>query len=202
MERYLTPSEVAEIFGMSRSGVIKWIREGKIKAIEINGRWRIPYSEVERLLSGGGRLKQIAIYARVSSNTQKDNLERQLNALREWVKKNYGDVSVVEIKDVGSGLKEDRRGLKKLIELARRKQIDAVVIAYKDRLTRFGFNYLVELFKAYGVDVVVAFQEEPKDYMQELVEDFVEIVKSFASRIYGHKYEKVVKCVEDVEKDC
>ena len=202
MERYLTPSEVAEIFGMSRSGVIKWIREGKIKAIEINGRWRIPYSEVERLLSGGGRLKQIAIYARVSSNTQKDNLERQLNALREWVKKNYGDVSVVEIKDVGSGLKEDRRGLKKLIELARRKQIDAVVIAYKDRLTRFGFDYLVELFKAYGVDVVVAFQEEPKDYMQELVEDFVEIVKSFASRIYGHKYEKVVKCVEDVEKDC
>ena len=47
----------------------------------------------------------------------------------------------------------------------------------------------------------MAFQDEPKDYTQELVEDFVEIVKSFASRIYGHKYEKVVKCVEDVEKD-
>jgi len=97
-------------------------------------------------------------------------------------------------------LKEDRRGLKKLIELAKRRQIDAVV-AYKDRLTRFGFEYLVELFKAYGVNVIVAFQEEPKDYMQELVEDFVEIVKSFASRIYGHRYEKVVKCVENVEKD-
>ena len=60
MERYLTPSEVTEIFGMS--GVIKWIREGKIKAIEINGRWRIPYSEVERLLSGSGKVKQVAIY--------------------------------------------------------------------------------------------------------------------------------------------
>jgi Predicted site-specific integrase-resolvase len=50
------------------------------------------------------------------------------------------------------------------------------------------------------VNVIIAFQEEPKDYMQELVEDFVEIVKSFASRIYGHrshKYEKVVKYVED-----
>ncbi|BFI74779.1 IS607 family transposase [Sulfurisphaera ohwakuensis] len=202
MERYLTPSEVAEIFGMSRSGVIKWIREGKIKAVEINGRWRIPYSEVERLLSGGNRVKQVVIYARVSSNTQKDDLERQLNALREWVRENYGDVNVVEVKDIGSGLKEDRRGLKKLIELARRRQIDAVVVAYKDRLTRFGFEYLVELFKAYGVNVVVAFQDE--DYMQELVEDFVEIVKSFASRIYGHrshKYEKVIKCVEDVEKD-
>ena len=203
MERYLTPSEVAEIFGMSRSGVIKWIREGKIKAIEINGRWRIPYSEVERILSGG-KVKQVAIYARVSSNTQKDNLERQLNALRDWVKKTLGEVSVIEVKDIGSGLKEDRRGLKKLLELAKRRQIDAIVVAYKDRLTRFGFEYLVELFKAYGVNVFVALQEEPKDYTQELAEDFVEIVRSFASRIYGHrshKYEKVVKCVEDAEKD-
>jgi len=203
VERYLTPSEVAEIFGMSRSGVIKWIREGKIKAIEINGRWRIPYSEVERLLSGG-KVKQVAIYARVSSNTQKDDLERQLNALRDWVKKTLGEVSVIEVKDIGSGLKEDRRGLRKLLELAKRRQIDAIVVAYKDRLTRFGFEYLVELFKAYGVNVIVALQEEPKDYMQELAEDFVEIVKSFASRIYGHrshKYEKVVKCVEDAEKD-
>jgi excisionase family DNA binding protein len=89
MERYLTPGEVAEIFGMSRSGVIKWIREGKIKAIEINGRWRIPYSEVVKLLSGG-KVKQVAIYARVSSNTQKDDLKRQLNALRDWVKKTLG----------------------------------------------------------------------------------------------------------------
>ena len=97
-------------------------------------------------------------------------------------------------------MKEDREGLKKLIELAKRRQIDAVV-AYKDRLTRFGFE--VKLFKAYGANVIVAFQDE-KDYTQELVEDFVEIVKSFAARIYGHrshKYEKVVKCVEDVEKD-
>ena len=124
-----------------------------------------------------------------------------MDALREWVKKTFGEVSVIEIKDIGSGLKEDREGLKKLLDLAKRRQIDAVVVAYKDRLTRFGFEYLVELFKAYGVNVIVAFQEEPKDHTQELVEDFVEIVKSFASRIYGHRYEKVVKCVENLEKD-
>ena len=104
---------------------------------------------------------------------------------------------MIEVKDIGSGLKEDREGLKKLIELAKRRQIDAVV-AHKDRLTRFGFEYLVE-FKAYGVNVV-AFQDD-EDHTQELMEDFVEIVKSFAPRIYGQEYEKVVKCVEDVEKD-
>jgi len=64
----------------------------------------------------------------------------------------------------------------KLIELAKRRQIDAVV-AHKDRLTRFGFECLVE-FKAYGVNVVAS--QDDKDYMQELMEDFVEIVKSFA----------------------
>ena len=105
-------------------------------------------------------------------------------------------MSVIEIKDISSGLKEDREGLKKL--LAKRRQIDAVVVAYKDRLTRFGFE--VKLFKTYGANVIVAFQDE-KGYTQELVEDLVEIVKSFALRIYGHRYEKVVKCVEDVEKD-
>ena len=93
-------------------------------------------------------------------------------------------------------MKEDREGLKKLIELAKRRQVDAVV-AYKDRLTRFGFE--VKLFKAYGVNVM-AFQDD-KDHMQELAEDLVEIVKSFASRIYGQECEKVVKCVENVEKD-
>ena len=148
---------------------------------------------------GGGRVKQVAIYARVSP-TQKDYLERQLDALREWVRKTLGEVSAIEVKDINSGLKEDREGLKKLIELAKRRQIDTVVVAYKDRLTRFGFEYLVELFKAYGVNVIVAFQDET-DYVQELVEDFVEIVKSFAPRIYGQEYEKVIKCVEDLEKD-
>jgi predicted site-specific integrase-resolvase len=131
----------------------------------------------------------VAIYARVPP-TQKDDLERQLNALREWVKKTFGEVSVIEIKDISSGLKEDREGLKKL--LAKRRQINTV--AYKDRLTRFGFE--VKLFKAYGVNVIVAFQDD-KNYMQELMENFVEIV-----RPYGQEYEKVVKCVEDLEKDC
>ena len=134
--------------------------------------------------------RQIAIYTRVSP-TQKDYIERQLNALREWVKKTFGEVSVIEIKDISSGLKEDREGLKKL--LAKRRLIDTVV-AYKDRLMRFGFE--VKLFKAYGVNVIIAFQDD-KDYVQELLEDFVEIV-----RPYIQEYEKVVKCVENLEKDC
>jgi excisionase family DNA binding protein len=68
-ERYLTTREFAEIIGMSRSAVISWIKSGRIVAYSVHGRWRIPYSEVERLLRGVQRVKRVAVYARVSSNT-------------------------------------------------------------------------------------------------------------------------------------
>lgn len=110
-------------------------------------------------------MRRAAIYARVSGNTQKDSLEMQIASLEEYVRKQFPQAEYIVVKDTASGLKEDR-GLKKLIDLARRRQIDAVVAAYRDRLTRFGFTYLEELFKAYGVRVVVAFHEEPRDYMQ------------------------------------
>jgi predicted site-specific integrase-resolvase len=88
--------------------------------------------------------------------------------------------------------------------MAKGKEIQAVVVAYRDRLSRFGFEYLKTLFNTLGVDVYVAFQEEPKDYIQELVEDFVEIVTSLASRIYGKRskrYREVVSCIGEAFKD-
>jgi predicted site-specific integrase-resolvase len=184
--------------------VIKWIKSGRIVAYSVHGKWRIPYSEVERVLGGIQRVRRVAIYARVSSNTQRNDLERQVEALKLWVSKNFPNAEYVVVTDIASGLSEDRGGLRKLIEMARRREIQAVVVAYRDRLTRFGFEYLKTLFNTFGVDVYVVFQEEPKNYVQELVEDFIEIVTSFASRIYGKKskrYKEVVSCIGEAVKD-
>jgi excisionase family DNA binding protein len=203
-ERYLGTREFAKLLGVSRVTVIKWIKSGRITAYSVHGKWRIPYSEVERLLKGAQRVKRVAIYARVSSNTQRDDLERQVEALKLWVSKNLPNAEYIIVTDIASGLNEDRRGLRKLIEMAKRREIQAVVVAYRDRLTRFGFEYLKTLFNTLGVDVYVAFQEEPKDYVQELVEDFIEIVTSFASRIYGKRskrYKEVVSCIGEAIKD-
>jgi excisionase family DNA binding protein len=203
-ERYLTTREFAEIVGVSRSTVISWIKSGRIVAYSVNGRWRIPYSEVERLLKGVQRVKRVAIYARVSSNTQKNDLERQVDVLKLWVSKNFPNAEYIVVTDIASWLNEDRRGLRKLIEMAKRREIRAVVITYRDRLTRFGFEYLKTLFNILGVDVYVMFQEEPKNCVQELVEDFIEIVTSFASRIYGRRskrYKEVVSCIGEAVKD-
>ncbi len=203
-ERYLSTREFARLLGVSRVTVVKWIKSGRIVAYSVHGKWRIPYSEVERVLRGVQRVKRIAIYARVSSNTQKNDLERQVEALKLWVSKNFPNAEYIVVTDIASGLKEDRRGLEELIEMAKRKEIQAIVVAYRDRLTRFGFEYLKTLFNTLGVDVYVAFQEESKDYVQELVEDFIEIVTSFASRIYGKrskKYKEVVSCIGEAVKD-
>jgi len=203
-ERYFSTREFARIMGVSKVTVIKWIKSGKIVAYNVHGKWRIPISEVERLLRGVQRVRRVAIYARVSSSTQKNDLERQVEALKLWVSKNFPHAEYVVVTDIASGLKEDRRSLKKIIDMAKRKEIQVVVVAYKDRLTRFGFEYLRTLLNTLGVDVYVVFQEESRDYLQELVEDFVEIVTFFAARIYGKrssKYKQVVKCIGDVAED-
>ena len=209
MERHYSTREVCEILGIANRTLRRWIKEGKIRAININGRWRIPESEVKSLLGQPveeiitPKIARVVIYTRVSGTNQREELENQIEALKKYVEQNNWKLVGV-VKDIASGLKEDRRGLWKLVEMAKRHEFDILLVAYKDRLTRFGFKYLEELFKAYGVKVMVAFQEPPKDFYQELVEDLIEIVTSFASRIYGkrsHKYKKVVEAVEQAIKD-
>jgi predicted site-specific integrase-resolvase len=110
-------------------------------------------------------------------------------------------VKVVDVlSDVTSGLKTDRRGLLKLFNYVVNKQVDVIVITYKDRLTRFGFEFLEYFFKQYGVGIEVVFGEEPKDAYQELVEDLIEIVTSFAGKLYGLRSRKKKKLVEGFKK--
>ncbi len=112
--------------------------------------------------------------------------------------KGYKVVDVIT--DVASGLKEDRNGLQKLFDIVERRQADVVVVEFRDRLTRFGFDYLKRYFESHGIKMEVV-EETEKGYMEELVEDFVGIVISFAGRIYGkrsQKFKKIRKVVEEV----
>jgi len=140
----------------------------------------------------------------VSSSDQRSDLERQVEYLKEYCSaRGYNVVDVLT--DVASGLNEKRRGLKKLFKYVINGEVDVVVISYKDRLTRFGFRYLEEFFNSHGVRIEVVFGEEPKDLQQELIEDLITIVTSFAGRLYGmrsHKKKKVVESVKQAIRDC
>jgi len=209
-ERFLRPKEVCQRLGISYSTLSRWVREGRIKAIRTaGGKYRVPESEVKRVAEGLPISREVraVIYARVSFSDQRSDLERQVEYLTQYcASRGYRVVDIIT--DVASGLKTDRKGLMKLFNYVVNRQVDVVVITYRDRLTRFGFEHLEYFFKQYGVRIEVVFGEEPRDAYQELVEDLIEIVTSFAGKLYGmrgHRKKKLVerfkKLLEEVEKD-
>ncbi|HDJ51567.1 MAG TPA: IS607 family transposase [Thermoprotei archaeon] len=210
-ERLLPPREVCKRLGIHFVTLKRWIYSGKIRAVKTpTGRWMIPKSEVERIIGGKAEVKEVrsVIYARVSSSDQKSDLERQIQYLTQYCSaKGYRVIDVLS--DVASGLKTNRKGLMKLFNYVVNKQVDVVVVTYKDRLTRFGFEYLEYFFKQHGVRIEVVYGKEPKDAYQELVEDLLAIVTSFAGKLYGmrsHRKKKLVeglkKLLGEVEKNC
>ena len=204
MERLYKVSEVARMLNVSTVAVRKWIKSGKLKARRIGKLWMIPESELKCFLGEKPREIRAVIYARASSYKQKrdGNLDRQVERLRNYCSaKGYKVIDVVT--DIASGLKEDRSGLHKLFDMVEKRQIDVVVVEFKDRLTRFGFEYLKRYFESHGVKIEVI-EETEKGYMEELIEDFVSIVISFAGRIYGkrsQKFRKIKKVIEEVTSD-
>ena len=201
MERLYKVSEVARMLNVSTVAVRKWIKSGKLEARRIGKLWMIPESELKRFLGEKPREVRAVIYARVSSYEQKrdGNLDRQIERLRNYCSaKGYKVIDVIT--DIASGLKEDRSGLHKLFDMAEKRQTDVVVVEFKYRLTRFGFDYLKRYFESHGVKIEVI-EETEKGYMEELIEDFVAIVISFAGRIYGkrsQKFKKIKKVIEEV----
>jgi Predicted site-specific integrase-resolvase len=192
----LKPKEVCQKLGISYRTLQSYVKKGYIKPIVLqSGKWRFREEDVERLM-GIIRRRKVILYARVSSNTQKDDLVNQVKYLEENVKE-YDQV----ITDVGSSLNMKRRGFVKLLSMILNNEVSKVIIAYPDRLVRFGFEILEEVCKAHNCELVVLNRED-KTPEQELVEDLISILVSFSGKLYGmgsHKYEKVKKCVEEIK---
>jgi len=104
------------------------------------------------------------------------------------------------LSDIASGLKTDREGLLKLLDYVVNRQVDVIVVTYRDRLTRFGLEYLEYFFRQYGVRVEAVLGEEPKETRQELVEDLIEVVSSFAGKLYGLRSRRRKELVEGFKK--
>ena len=159
------------------------------------------FSEVEYILGGRQETREVhaIIYARVSSPDQKADLERQIQHLTQYcAARDYRVIDVIS--DIASGFKTSRRGLLKLFDHVVNRRVDVVVVTYKDRLTRFGFEYLEYFFKQYGVRIEVVYGEGPKDAYQELIEDLLAIVTSFAGKLYGMRSYRKKRLVQGFKK--
>ncbi|MCD6524257.1 MAG: IS607 family transposase [Thermococcus sp.] len=201
MKLYRT-GEVAKKLGVSKMTVLRWIKAGKLKAHRIGKEYRVPESEIKRILEGKIPDK-VVIYARVSSRDQKEDLERQVEYLKNYCSSKGYQVAKI-ITDISSGLNENRKGLKQLFKLVESGEVTKVVMTYRDRLTRFGFKYLEQYFNSHGVEIEVIFDDEEKTPEKELVEDLLAIVTSFAGKLYGmrsHKKKRLVEAVKNVLRD-
>ncbi len=199
MEEFLSPRDVCRILGVSYIKLWRWIQEGRIKVVRSpSGRYLIPRNEIERLKGEEEKIGRVraVIYARVSSSKQKEqgDLDRQVELLKKYANE-QGYIIVDTITDVGSGLKEERRGLKKLLKMVVDRRVDVVLITYRDRLTRFGYKYLQFFFEKHGARIEEVLHDE-KEPLEELIEDFLSIIVSFAGKIYGKRSHKVKKLVE------
>lgn len=190
-EKLYSPKEASEILGIHIRTLQRWDKEGVLNVVRTpNNRRKIPESEINRLLNkeDKSKINSVAvIYARVSSHDQKKkgDLDRQVGAIMSKidVKKHS---SIETITDVGSGLNDKRKGLIKLMELAKEKKISTVYVTYRDRLTRFGFNYLEVYFNSHNVNIVVLNDSvEDKSPQQELMDDLMSIIASFSGKLYG-----------------
>ncbi len=198
--RLLRSGTVAKRLGLHPLTVRRWVKEGKIAAVQMGREARIPITEVERLL-GEQRAGVIVLYGRVSGHDQKEDLQRQVQQLEQWALTTRMGQKTLTLTDIGSGLKATRTSLQKLLSMVQDYQVSEVVVTFSDRLTRFGLEYLTTLFAGYGTKLTILFPDEDRTPEEELTEDLLAIIASFADRLYGlrsRKRKELLSCAEQV----
>ncbi len=188
----LTTKQVHESYSISRLTLLKWEKEGLLYPLKTpKGTRRYLKSDLEKLLGGEAEedsLKKIILYARVSTKKQEEYLMNQIYRLEKQVKLTGQPYEIIS--EIASGVNENRRGLKKLLNQVKAGHVKKVIIEYPDRLARFGYEYLKFILDAYGVELEILHPKETGEIQKELAEDLIAIVASFAARIYGHRSKK------------
>ena len=186
---YKQASSIKKEFNISTSTLRNWSNQGKIKSIQYCDRGKRYYNieDVKKLLCNTSRNLNICeqnektiIYARVSSNHQKEDLTRQVDEL----KKKYPTAEV--IMDIGSSLNYSRKGLNLLLELVFRRKCTNVAVLYSDRLDRFAFNLFEIIFKNFGVTIDILTKDtEEEDSQAEMADDILNVVNYFVAKNNG-----------------
>ena len=201
VDKYITGKDASEKLGVHQRTLYQWDKKGWIDTIRTDGNKRLYNVEkylrekkcnneeeciknLENIDKIKGKLK--ISYVRVSTQGQKDDLERQKKQMKEQYPKH------IMIEDIGSGINLNKRGIRKIINLAIEGRIEELVIAYKDRLTRFGYELIEDLITTHskGKILIINKKEELKPE-EELAFDVIQIMNVFTAKMNGlRKYNK------------
>src|SRR6266567_1512410 len=187
-------SHYAKKMGVSYRTAFRWWKAGKLDAYQLDTGTIIVREPVS-----SEPATNVALYARVSSADQKEDLERQMQRLKDYAAaKSYRVTRMVS--ELASGLNESRPKFLKLLTDA---SIGVIVVEHRDCATRFGLTYIEQLMQMQGRRLEVIF---PSDTDKYLVDDFIAVITSMASHIYGRRTskrhaEKIKHCVEQAMKE-
>jgi putative resolvase len=195
MDNTYSPKEFGKLIGRTTNTLQKWDREGKLKAHRTPTTNRRYYTH-DQYLQYRGLLAEdqglTIVYTRVSGIAQKPDLTDQVHALEAYCKQH--SITVDEwMSDLGSGLNYKRKHFNRLLEMVELGQVRRLIIAHRDRLVRFGYEYFEAFCQRHHTELVVI-NGEAMSPEQELVRDLIAIVTVFSARLHGlRSYRKVLK---------
>jgi predicted site-specific integrase-resolvase len=194
MEKKLVKiGEAAKLLGTTPDTLRKWEATGELlPKRKTKGGTR--YYDVAELLNLGDEDAPTICYARVSSQDQKEDLQRQQEMLETYCAAKGWRTEVIS--DLGSGMNYRKKGLNKLLEIILRKQIKRLVITHKDRLLRFGAELVFALCEAQNIEIIIIHKGEQPRFEEELAKDVLEIITVFSARLYGSRSHKNKQFIE------
>lgn len=203
--------QVAKLTGVSIQTVIAYCEQGRIPfgRSEKSGYRLIEAKDLCDYLDSLGLLiddtkkeRNDVIYARVSTHkqAQRGDLDRQIEKIKLYAIEHNVQNLIVK-SDVGSGLNDNRKNLARVLDMVQKDQVNRIFISYKDRLTRFGFNYLKQICEFHGTEIVVVSDEtNQKSESEELAEDIIALIHSFSGKLYGLRH-KIKEGIDDGNKE-
>lgn len=201
MDKYYSIREMTRILGVSAQTLRNWDKSGKLKPHHTSPSGYRYYSEdsLNQLLGKIETTKGKTVgYCRVSSNKQKDDLARQVDNMQSYLIAQGQPFEIIT--DIGSGINYKRKGLQELIRGMANRSISKVVVLYKDRLTRFGFDLIEFIADLYGCEIEIIDTTERTE-QQELVEDLVQIITVFSCRLQGKRAKQTKRMIKELTSD-
>ncbi|WP_292460828.1 IS607 family transposase [Methanothermococcus sp.] len=185
-------SDVLNTLNISRITLYRLVKRGEIKAERLpNGRLNYDEESVYNYLlkmHGKPPHRKTIIYARVSTNKQKKDLDNQVELLKQFCISNGWKIEGI-YSDINSALDFDnRKQFWKLFEMVQNHEVERVVVSHKDRLTRIGWNFFESLFKKYGVEIIVVNDyNNDKTDVDEILEEIITLLHSFPMKFYSKR---------------
>ena len=201
--KYYSIGEFADKIGKTIQTLRNWDKNNTFKTAYVTTGGTRYYSQEQLNNFLGLKIKtkinkKIVGYCRVNSTKQKDDLERQIENVRTYmIAKGY---QFEIITDIGSGINYNKKGLNQLIDMITNSEIEKVVILYKDRLIRFGYELIENLCEKYGTTIEIIDNTERTEE-QELVEDLIQIVTVFSCGLQGKRANEAKKMLKELTED-